>query len=255
MREDKIMKKPEMILFDYGNTLICESGFDAVKPYKMLYPYIIKNPLGLTPGEISEKAQMIWNEIGQCHERLFEVHEHQYLRLLMEITKIEISISFQDAERIIFNNMTQESITPDSDKMIHYLNRNKIRKGVISNISWSAQALTERINHAFDDTFEFVVTSSEYVFRKPSKWLFDVALQKAGLSADKVWYCGDNFKADILGAYQAGMYPVWYEKESAGEKKENGIKENEQRESGLSGDKYLHIRKWTELMDVLEACE
>ena len=39
----------------------------------------------------------------------------------------------------------------------------------------------------------------------------DLALEKAGLSAEDVWYIGDQYEADIVGAGNAGLHSVWYQ--------------------------------------------
>lgn len=49
------------------------------------------------------------------------------------------------------------------------------------------------------------------MFRKPNKRIFDLALEKAGLSAEDVWYIGDQYEADIVGAGNAGLHSVWYQ--------------------------------------------
>lgn len=37
------------------------------------------------------------------------------------------------------------------------------------------------------------------------------SIKKAGLPPEKVWFCGDNPKADVEGAAKAGFFPVWYD--------------------------------------------
>ncbi len=82
---------------------------------------------------------------------------------------------------------------PDADKMLDYINRSGIRSAVISNLLWSEAALTNRLNRLLPgNQFEFVMTSSDYFMCKPNRILFDIALQKAGICADEVWYCGDK---------------------------------------------------------------
>ena len=51
--------------------------------------------------------------------------------------------------------------------------------------------------------FEFIISSSDYMIRKPDKRLFEIALLKSGLTADKVWYCGDSIYCDVNGAHNA----------------------------------------------------
>ena len=41
--------------------------------------------------------------------------------------------------------------------------------------------------------------------------IFELALRKADLAADKIWYCGDSIKADVYGAHNAGIFPVHYD--------------------------------------------
>ena len=80
------------------------------------------------------------------------------------------------------------------------------------------------------------MTSSDYLVRKPNRLLFDIALKKAGLQADEVWYCGDNPTADVEGASQVGIYPIWYSTST------DSVPECE----------HTHIHEWQELIDLLE---
>ena len=82
---------------------------------------------------------------------------------------------------------------------------------VISNISYASSVVAERINRLLpENAFEFIITSSNYIFRKPNKRIFDLALEKAGLEPDEVWYIGDQYECDVKGALNAGLLPVWY---------------------------------------------
>ena len=48
------------------------------------------------------------------------------------------------------------------------------------------------------------------MFRKPNKRIFDLALEKAELKPEEVWYIGDQYECDIKGSLNAGLFPVWY---------------------------------------------
>jgi len=57
--------------------------------------------------------------------------------------------------------------------------------------------LTNRINEFLpNNNFEFIIATSEYIFRKPHKRIYELALKKANLEAKDVWYCGDNAVCD-----------------------------------------------------------
>ena len=48
------------------------------------------------------------------------------------------------------------------------------------------------------------------MYRKPNRRIFELALEKAGLPASEVWYIGDQYACDVVGARNAGIFPVWY---------------------------------------------
>lgn len=78
--------------------------------------------------------------------------------------------------------------------------------------------------------------------------MFDIALQKSGLSADKVWYCGDSIEADVQGSKNIGMFPVLYEGITVDETNPF-LHQNDNIEVDFE---YLHITDWNKLIDVLE---
>lgn len=81
--------------------------------------------------------------------------------------------------------------------------------------------------------------------------MFEIALRKAGLTADKVWYCGDSMEADVFGAKSVDIFPVLYSGEAP-----DGTDPFEKQNEGLTIDfEYLHIHDWRELIEILEKLE
>ena len=70
-----------------------------------------------------------------------------------------------------------------------------------------------------ENHFEFILASSDYGIRKPDARLFQVALAKAGLPPEKIWFCGDTVDTDMEGARRAGMTPVYYRGRMEGDSK------------------------------------
>ena len=120
-----------------------------------------------------------------------------------------------------------------------------IRTGVISNLLWSGEALRERLDRLLPNNhFEFIMTSSDYIFRKPNPILFEIALRKAGLPASEVWYCGDNPEKDIEGASAVGIFPVHYD---------NDIEKSRDRIAEIKPKcEHLYIKEWDELIRILK---
>jgi putative hydrolase of the HAD superfamily len=210
------MKKPKMILFDYGQTLVNEKFFDGVKGTAEVLKYAIVNKENRTPEEIQAVADAINHELGRFdplrkHHFQVEVPNDMFARYLYESQGIKLSIPYNQVDKIFWDAASPGTVTDGIIEFLCFLKEQGIRTGVISNISYSGRALEERINALFPEhKFEFIIATSEYMFRKPNHRIFDLALKKAELQAEDVWYIGDQYECDIVGSTNAGMFPVWY---------------------------------------------
>ncbi|MHC1694153.1 MAG: HAD family hydrolase [Eubacteriales bacterium] len=240
------MQIPKMIIFDYGNTILHEPGFDTLRGEEALFQYIKSNRNNLTAKDVHSFSQKLFAEIGKARDVDLEIHENQFQRMLYEYLEIEFTVSLLEAERIFWDNTSSGAVMPKADTMLDYINSKGIRSGVISNIGFSGAALTNRINRLLPNhKFEFIIASSEYGIRKPHPMIFELALNKSGLSADEVWFCGDNLRADIVGAARVGIFTVWYDELSI---------ENPWKNSGELPLEFehLHIHDWDEMIGILE---
>lgn len=243
-----VLKKPEMILFDYGFTLLYEPDMDFLRGEKAVWPYVAENPLGKTPEELYQAGLENFRQLKDCRHMGYEISENQLNRCKYEAYGITFSIPMEEVENILWDHVSPGACMPGAPEMLAQLHRQGIRTGVISNLGWTGNALRRRIDRLLPDNhFEFVLASSDYAFRKPHPVMFRIALQKAGLSPEQVWFCGDSMQADVCGAHGVGIFPVLYEGD-AGERSPY-LEKNRQ----ISVDfEYLHIHHWRELGEVLE---
>jgi putative hydrolase of the HAD superfamily len=211
------MNKPKMIMFDYGQTLVREDGiFDAIAGTKAVLKQATKNPYQISAKEVQNLANQLNREIGRYDTDVrkapyIEVHNHLFQNYLYQYYDIEFTISAKEIEAIFWDHAVNRKTTEHIEELLDFLKKEGIRTAVISNISFSGEALKERINSLLPDNhFEFILATSEYVFRKPHRRIFELALRKAKLNQGEVWYCGDNAYYDVEGASKAGIYPVWY---------------------------------------------
>ena len=65
-------------------------------------------------------------------------------------------------------------------------------------------------SHSYWSPIYHTSSGCNYIFRKPNKRIFDLALEKAELQPDEVWYIGDQYECDVKGALYAGLLPIWY---------------------------------------------
>ena len=244
------MKYPKMLIFDYGHTLLWEPGWDSERGNLELLKYVTENPGGYSFIDIRERAEIIFNEhIMSVRELGLDVSGRVGDRVLYELLGIKFSLTPLEMETVFWDGASAGATMPGAVEMLDYINSKGIRSAVISNLLWSSEALKIRFDRLLpNNKFEFVMTSSDYLFRKPSKILFDIAIRKSGLSPDEIWYCGDNPYADVEGAHAAGIFPVWYE---------NDTDDRPDREKYDYDPPFecLHIYDWREMTDILEALD
>jgi putative hydrolase of the HAD superfamily len=239
------MRKPKMILFDYGNTIAYEAEFDGVRGTSEVLKYAVRNENNLRAEEVNNFATELY--LGPCQRARdlnIEFHNHAFDHLLYDYLQIELTLSPNELEQLFWDYASPAEIMPGLSDVLDYLHQNNIRSGVISNISFSGSTLTNRIKKLLPDNhFEFIIASSEYMIRKPDPMLFKLALNKADLSADDVWFCGDDIVFDVQGAHQAGILPVWYDCPEKSFYKV--ISEN------TPAFDHIHIHHWSELINIL----
>jgi len=242
-REGKTMtNKPKMILFDYGNTLIYEPGWDNHGSVRALYSLIESNPYNVTVDELDSFILTLFEDIRRLRGEFIEIHEYPFLRYVLEYYNLKLSVPFAEAEWLMWNGISSGKEMPGAYDMLKYLDEHGIRTGIISNLCWSGNTLKRRLNQFFPEhKFEFVMTSSEYIFRKPERHIFELALRKAELSPYEVWYAGNSLICDVKGAHEADMFAVHIDEPeiNAGFKKEQ--------DTYVPDFEYLHIEHWSEL--------
>ena len=205
-----------MILFDYGQTLVNEKPFDGVKGTEAVLKYATGNKYNLSAEEIQREANAINKELGRfdpARRHLFqvEVPNHMFTKYLYESLGIEMPLSDLEMDRVFWNAAAPGEPTDGIEDFLDFLKTQGIRTGVISNISYCGEAVAERISGMLPKhEFEFILATSEYLYRKPNKRIFELALRKADLKPEDVWYIGDQYECDVMGAKSAGIFPVRY---------------------------------------------
>ena len=98
------------------------------------------------------------------------------------------------------------SLFPDVEACLKGLKRRGFRLGVVSN--WDATL--ERLIRSMGllPYFDEVIASAAVGCRKPHKAIFDIALERMGVTASQAVHVGDLPEADGEGARSAGIRPV-----------------------------------------------
>ena len=240
------MRMPKMILFDYGQTLSDEGRFDGVNGSREILKYATANKYGLSAERLQEKANEINRALGRFdpekrHLLQAEIPNHMFTAYLYESLGIKLSLSSEEIDAVFWNAAAPAKPTDGIENFLEYLSERRIRSGVISNISFAGSVVKKRICELLPaNHFEFIICTSEYLFRKPHEKIFELALEMANLDREDCWYIGDDYECDILGARNAGIYPICY--------------------TGAIGTAYeqkndvMEIHSWTDLKAYIDTC-
>jgi putative hydrolase of the HAD superfamily len=205
------MSRPDMMVFDFGDTLVKITGYRPVEAIRRLLS-VCRNPEDVTAEEVAAKAAEMNHALwGAFPQPVLEAATKPFQRYLLESFGIEILLPPETLEDLFWEEVFVMEAAPGISSLLEACRETGIRVGIISNITFSGrhieQALAQNIPGA---AFEFILASSDYLYRKPDPALFRLALKKARLPAERVWYLGDRPEYDVAGAASVGMFPVWY---------------------------------------------
>ncbi len=241
------VERPKMILFDYGHTLLYEPDWNSERGDRALLSYAVKNPNNRGVEDIRKEVREVFGLIDRVKEEMdVDIPCTVGDRLVYDHLGIEFSLSPLEQEIVFWTAACPGAVMPGAAEMLEELCSMGIRTGVVSNNGWSGAALLDRLNRLLPHhSFEFALSSADYMIRKPDRRLFEIALIKADLKPESVWFCGDHFEKDVVGARGAGLFPVWYEDDSVGRSPTNPKTERE------PDFPCLHIREWRQMTDLL----
>jgi len=98
------------------------------------------------------------------------------------------------------------SVVHDAPASLARLSARGIALGVISNWDDSLESILERLG--LRRYFAVVLASGVIGVGKPSRMIFDRALDAVGARCDEAWHVGDDPGADAIGARRAGLHAL-----------------------------------------------
>jgi putative hydrolase of the HAD superfamily len=233
------MQTPSGVLFDFGDTILNVESFDPAAGRKKLLEFA-KNASHLTIEDIQRSADDIYGEVNRIKEEsLIEVAWQILDRLLFETLGVSFNISYSELEKECWQAGVKMTPADGIVDVLDTLEKNKIKTGIISNTIFSGAVLEEELTrHNLAHRFSFIISSADYGFRKPHNRIFQIAVSKMNLKTQDIWFVGDKLDYDVKGAFNYGLYPVWY---------------NPQNKSGKSDYEYLEIRDWYQFQNKIES--
>jgi 5'-nucleotidase len=206
------MKGIRVILFDLDDTLFDFTG---------CWEFGMKETMRLHPTTADLETEALYLRFEYYSQSLWFLQEekkvtfNQYrrLRLIRTLKDFgrELNNDLADDFNRLFITKHLEAIRP-SAMIIQMLGNfsNKYRLGIITNgpSDISYQKVTRLgIERFIDQSVVFVSEVAGYA--KPDQRIFETALQHFDVTPSEAIFVGDNWKADITGAIDAGINAIW----------------------------------------------
>lgn len=202
------------VIFDMGGTLedVQQDDASLLENGHKILEYLNRHGMGINCG-IEEFSETI-------HKNNLRYKAFSDERMV-ELTPFEIWDRFRlqgfdidrDKLRAISEKLShiwevtyyRRSLRPHAKELLSLLEQQGYHMGVISNTPSLVQVHYILREYCIADFFSYVGLSSLHGYKKPHRYVFDIAVTDMGTEASKCAYVGDTISRDVVGARQAGF--------------------------------------------------
>jgi HAD superfamily hydrolase (TIGR01549 family) len=156
--------------------------------------------------ELIEDVERFGIHNGDLTSEFWFNYEYRYLRSLNVSETLAGELALRIARRMEEEYQPHNHVYPCVHETLEALKRAGFTLGLVSNRSNPCQE--ECLELGLLEYFKFAYVAAEVDAWKPNPRIFDRALELADSSPVRTIYVGDNYYADILGAWKAGLQPV-----------------------------------------------
>lgn len=206
------MADVELVIFDADGTLVdhdraLERAWGKVK-------YLVPEMRTLGTERIKELWGMdfrtYWQDLVTGEITL---DENRILRVGRMFDRLGIDSSREFVEKIarIYGAEYDSGIEPiaGASDAVTFLRRNGVRTAIVTNNIYSNLMYKLR-KCGMAGLFDQITTPERLGILKPAREIFDEVLTGQDVDADHTVMVGDSFAEDIVGASNAGIRPVWF---------------------------------------------
>ncbi len=230
------MREPQAILFDIGGTLWEELEFDPHRGTEQVLALASENPNGTTADEVLARLEEFERDLFERRESAWlEISPYAVHRLVYEPAGVRFARPFEAIELAFWRAAMRVVPIHGAVQAVRNAAGCGIPLAVVSNSTFTSRTLEWQLGEiGLGELFEFVISSGDYVVRKPHPLIFQTAARKLGFEPRDIWHVGDSLVFYVAGAASAGMQAIWFD--AVGEK--------------APGD-HIVVRSWAAFTDVL----
>jgi putative hydrolase of the HAD superfamily len=202
------MQRLSHILFDFFGTLVLYSESRTEQGYGHTYKLLVDNGSELTYSAFLCEWDRLFSEFEQRSAEsqdefsMTEICEYFLRQTLGKLYKFKSVASFRDT----YLEEWSRGVTyiPGVNEMLDVLAA-KYTLVLVSNTHHADLVHYHLQSSGMDACFEYVITSVEHGRRKPSRSIFEHALNVSNGQKETALFVGDSYAADYEGAKAAGL--------------------------------------------------
>lgn len=211
------MEKVKAIVFDLFETLLHDIKFDIVLGLSYIHENILSE--FTDKDEFLEYAATYWKELYDKRNE-----ENSEIAFEDELLDFKRKYGFRvdyPIEEILYNcalEINSTELFHDTISTLEQIKLSGIPIYLLSNSIFKKNVMKKFINqYDLEKYFINIYFSADYKIRKPHKDLFkivydDIKNYDTSIEKKEVYFVGDNFEADILGAENFGFTPVFIDR-------------------------------------------
>lgn len=206
------LPSPRGVLFDWGNTLLREEGYDLRAGHRRLFELAGVEPSEADLDAYGARAEALRADMHPRRmESLIEFGADRMTRILAAEFGLEYEASSQELQLEFWRASATMSREPHLDVALDALVGRGLPLGIVSNYGFSAHVIRDELGrHGVTAPFAFVMSTNDYGFRKPHPFLFQTAARRLALAPGEIWFLGDSLAFDVHASQAVGMTGIWY---------------------------------------------
>ncbi|GKX65061.1 HAD family hydrolase [Inconstantimicrobium mannanitabidum] len=235
------MPKAKVIIFDLFETLIHDIKFDFTSGLLYLHENVLF--------EATDKLELL-NYADTYWKNLYDKRNEDNSELPFEEELLDFKNKYGfkvdlPTEEIQYNcvlTMNPTELFNETISTLEKLNSLGIPVYLLSNSIFKKNVMKKFINqYELEKYFVNTYFSADYKVRKPHKDFFqvvfdDIQKDNKGIENEEVFFIGDNYDADVLGAKNFGFTPVFL---------------NRKHVDGINNKGFLEINSLNELFELM----
>jgi putative hydrolase of the HAD superfamily len=185
------------VFFDMDDTLYDTSGFAAIAR-RAAVKAMVHNGLQCSEEEGYSFLMDIVKDKGSNYDKHFNILTKQVNGVEDPLVIVNGIITYHNTKFAMLK------LEPETFSILLYLKSKGYKVGLITN-GKELKQWEKLVRLGMYPFFDDVVTSESVGIEKPDSEIFEIAMERLGVTAGTSLMVGNNFDADILGACNAGM--------------------------------------------------